>query len=117
MHKYFELVNDKISSWKSKGLSNEKISSITTTFNNKFATNLIYHNARLRVKFNGDFLWQDKAIYNHGPLVNIYIVYRSTPAVKDSNVTLENCPFGADKLTKNADIDKYKYSGYGTGFD
>ena len=25
--------------------------------------------------------------------------------------------FGAVKLTKNDDIDKYKYSGYGTGFD
>ena len=25
--------------------------------------------------------------------------------------------FGAVKLTKNTDIDKYKYSGYGIGFD
>ena len=25
--------------------------------------------------------------------------------------------FGAVKLTKNADLDKYKYSGYSTGFD
>ena len=25
--------------------------------------------------------------------------------------------FGAVKLGKNADIDKYKYSGYGIGFD
>ena len=31
--------------------------------------------------------------------------------------TLENCLFGAVRLTKNADIDKYKYSGYGIGFD
>ena len=31
--------------------------------------------------------------------------------------TLENCLFGAVKLTKNPDIDKYKYSGYGIGFD
>ena len=27
------------------------------------------------------------------------------------------CLFGAVKLTKNSDIDKYKYSGYGLGFD
>ena len=33
------------------------------------------------------------------------------------NPTFENCLFGAVKLTKNADIDKYKYSGYGIGFD
>ena len=31
--------------------------------------------------------------------------------------TLENILFGAVKLTKNADIDKYGYSGYGIGFD
>ena len=30
---------------------------------------------------------------------------------------LENCLFGAVSLTKTADIDKYKYSGYRTGFD
>ena len=31
--------------------------------------------------------------------------------------TLENCVFGTVKLTKNSDIDKYKCSGYGIGFD
>ena len=30
---------------------------------------------------------------------------------------MENCLFGAVTLTKNADIERYKYSGYGTGFD
>ena len=30
--------------------------------------------------------------------------------------TLENCLFGAVKLTKIADIDKYGYSSYGIGF-
>ena len=71
----------------------------------------------MRVKFNVDFLKQDKITYNHGPRVNIYIVHRLTPAVKDFNVTLENRLFGAVKLTKNADIDKYKYSECGIGFD
>ena len=28
-----------------------------------------------------------------------------------------NCLFGAVKLTKNADLDKYQCSGYGIGFD
>ena len=51
---------------------------------------------------------QNQVTYNHGPVVNIYIVYETTP---------ENCVFGAIKLTKNADVDKYKYSGYGIGFD
>ena len=30
---------------------------------------------------------------------------------------LGNCLFGSMKLTTNADLDKYKYTGYGIGFD
>ena len=30
---------------------------------------------------------------------------------------MENCLFGAVKLTKHVDVDQYKYSGYGIGFD
>ena len=98
-------------------MSNEKISSTTTASNNKFATSLVYLNAGLGVKFNRDFLKQNKVTYNHGPIVNIYIVYKSIPDTKDSSITLENCLSGAVRLKKNADIDKYKYSGYGIGFD
>ena len=35
----------------------------------------------------------------------------------DNDPTLKNCLFGAVTLTKNADIDKYGYSGCGIGFD
>ena len=31
--------------------------------------------------------------------------------------TLGNCLFGSVKLTKNADLDKYKYTGYSIQFD
>ena len=34
-----------------------------------------------------------------------------------SDSTLENCLFRAVSLTKNVDIDLYKYSGYGNRFD
>ena len=34
-----------------------------------------------------------------------------------TNPTLVNCLFGAVTITKNADFDKNKYSGYGIGFD
>ena len=61
---------------------------------------------------------QDKTMYTHGKVVNIYIAYEIS---KNNNIshytTLKNCLFGAVSLTKNADIDRYKYSGYGTGFD
>ena len=90
MYKYFKIASNKISSWESKGLSNKKISSTTSNNNNKFATSLIYFNARLKVKFNGDFLKQDKVTYSHAPIVNIYIVYKSTPTTNNSSVTLQN---------------------------
>ena len=35
----------------------------------------------------------------------------------DDYLTLENSLFGAVKLVNNADVDKYKYSGYAIGFD
>ena len=35
----------------------------------------------------------------------------------NNDPALKNCLFGAVTLTKNADIDKYKYSGHGIGFD
>ena len=42
---------------------------------------------------------------------------RSKNVNVSSYPTLENCLFGVVSLTKNVDIDKYKYSGYGIGFD
>ena len=60
---------------------------------------------------------QSQVTYNHGPVVNIYIVYETTPNTKTSNITLKNCLFGAIKITKHSDIDKCKYSGYGIAFD
>ena len=38
-------------------------------------------------------------------------------SIRKLETTLENCLFGSVKLTKNADIDKYRYFGYGIGFD
>ena len=50
-------------------------------------------------------------------LVNIYI-YEIRKSINISNYpTLEIFLFAAVSLIKNADISKYKYSGYGTGFD
>ena len=50
-------------------------------------------------------------------MVNIYIVYEIVKITASVVIQhLENCLFGAVSLTKNADTDKYKYSGYHTGF-
>ena len=67
----------------------------------------------MRVKFTGSSLKQSKI-----SLVNIYIVYELGASTShNDDPTLENCLFGAVTLTKNTDIDKYGYSGYGIGFD
>ena len=62
-------------------------------------------------------LKQDNVTYSNGPIINIYILYKLYGFVINSSATLENCLFGAVTLTNNADIDKYKCSGYGIGLD
>ena len=68
-------------------------------------------------KFTGECLKQDKPAFNNGKIVNIYIVYDLESNLNKFDPALENCSFGAVKLTKNSEIDKYKYIGYGIGFD
>ena len=61
---------------------------------------------------------QDKFAFSHGKVVKIYVIYEISKSINISDYqTLENFLFGAVTLTKNADINKYKYSGYGVGFD
>ena len=107
-----------ISSWKSKGLSNKTITLYATSDNS--LTPLIDHDgSNVRIKFNNGCLKQsNKLTYYYGHIVNIYIVYElDASSSTDSDPTLKNCLFGAVTLTKNTDIEKYGYSGYGTGFD
>ena len=76
------------------------------------------HMSKIRLKFNGSFLNRFPPTILHGNIVNIYIVYEITSDYKDINYpTQENCLFEFVKLTKNVNIDKYGYSGYGIGFD
>ena len=59
-----------------------------------------------------------KLQYTHGTIVNIYIVYElGASGSNDNDPTLKNCLWCRVTLTKNADIDKYGYSGYGVTFD
>ena len=77
-----------------------------------------YYVSKVRVKFTGSCLKQPKLSYTHGKVVNIYIVYELGASSSHNNdPTLKSCLFGAVILTKNADINKYGYTGYETGFD
>ena len=86
--------------------------------NHSFTANLSYYGTQKRVEFNGSCLKQDKVTFNHGKKLNISIVYEISKSINISDYpTLENCLFDAVTSIKNVDIDKYKYSGYGIGFD
>ena len=105
-----------ISSWKSKGLSDEVIQSPTIN-NNSLAPKLEYLGKKMFVKFDGScLLKQGKFTFNE-KTVNIYIACDLDSDLNNFDPTLQNCLFGAVRLTKNRDIDKYQYSGYGIGFD
>ena len=107
-----------ISEWKSKGLSDESIKPPSTSDNSLFSL-IDYLGNRIRLKFSGDCLkQQSKLTYTHGTIVNIYIAYELVASSSfNDDPTLKNSLSGAVKLTKNDNIDKCQYSGYGVGFD
>ena len=115
-----------ISWWESKGLSEENFKPPATS-DDSLLPLLDYLGDKTKLKFNGDCFKQPKVTYTHRKTVNIYIVcelgasssFNDDPTL-NTFVYLCLSPtslFGAVRLTKNPDIDKYQYSGYGTGFD
>ena len=105
-------------SWNSKGVSKEIIKAPRSNNNILSPTteNTCDHQ-KIKLKFNGGCLIQDQITYTPQTIVNIYIVHEITKKNYISDYpTLENCLFASVKLTKNPDIGKYKYSGYGIGF-
>ena len=119
VYRYFKFINNTnfISEWISKGLSSESIKPPTTS-NNSLAPAINNYGTKTRVKFTGSCLQQSKLTYTHKKIVNIYVVYELGAFSSNINdPTLKKCLFGAVTLTKDTDIDKYGYSGYGTGFD
>ena len=62
-------------------------------------------------------MFKTRSTFSHGKIVNIYIVYELDKTYVATHPTLVNCLFWAVSITKNADIDKNKYSGYRIGFD
>ena len=95
--------------------------SIKTPFtsHNSSAPKMICDHGKIRVKFDGIWLRHDGIPFIHGNVANTYFVYKLDTLSRDLNTDfrLGNSVFGAVKLTKNADLDKYGYSGYSIGFD
>ena len=90
--RYFKINGKYISSWKSKGLSDETITPRAVSDNS--VTPLIgYYGSKVKVKFNKGCLKQpDKLTYDYGRKVNIYIVYEiGASSFNNNDPTLKSC--------------------------
>ena len=119
LNNYFKVIAnaDCVSSWKSKGLSVETIKPPSTS-DNSVTPVLSYYGTKTRVTFTGSCSKQSIISYNHREITSIYIFYElGASSSYNNDPTLKHCLFGAVTLIKNADIYKYRYSGYGIGFD
>ena len=99
MYRYFKRIDgvgngDYIYYWQSKGLSDERINPIKLS-NLSNTPSLDYYGTETRVEFNGSSLKQDSVTVNHGKEVNIYLVFKISKSINNSDYpTLENCLFG-----------------------
>ena len=112
------LKRNHISTWISKELPDESINPPATSYN-ILAPLLSYVDVRPKIKFDGQYLKQEKVTFTHKNVLNIYIVYEINlwTHPQGADFKLVNSLFGGVKLTKNVYFDKHKYYGYGTGFD
>ena len=69
----------------------------------------------MSVKFSGNYVKENKSIYPVKSVVNIYIVYSVDPIIntRKTDFTVQNCLFGAVKLTKDVSTSNFQYKGYG----
>ena len=89
----------------------ENIENITK-LDSKLAPTFVDHYLLPDINFNGHCFIDNTSIPKKA--INLYISYTLNPQLRNLNTefTLGNCLFGSVKLTKNADLDKYKYTGY-----
>ena len=98
-------------------MSKESIENITKS-NSNFAPTFVDHHVLPDIDFNGHCLINNNISITK-KVINLYISYTLRHQLRNLNTdfTLGNCLFGSVKLTKNSDLDKYKYTGCGIGFD
>ena len=100
-------------------MSAEKLTTPTTTDNSLSPSIKWYRDSNFCFVYKESCLKQKNKIFNPPNRIYFFIVYELDRRSWDlnSNFTLKDCLFGGVKLAKNADLDKYVYHDYGTGFD
>ena len=98
-------------------MSEENIGNITKSESN-FPLTFADHHVLPDINFNVHSLLNN-IISIPKKVINKYISHTLNPWLRNLNTdfTLTDCFVGSVKLTKNANSDKYRYSGYSIGFD
>ena len=98
-------------------MSEENIENIGKS-DSTFAPTFVDHHILPGISFNGHFVIENNISIPKN-VIDLYICYKINPQLRNLNTdfTLNNWLFGSAKLTKNADLDKYKYGCYGIVFD
>ena len=96
IQKHFNLSNlNQISKWKSKELSNQYLDVVGTLGDVVLSKPI--KPMHVIFKGKGTLVQNDNDIIVGGPIVNIYIVYKTSPKFINSNFVFKNCLFGAIK--------------------
>ena len=104
--------------WKSKGISNESIKSPAALDNSLRLPLDYFDKPNIRLEVNGSCLKAGRVSYILNTIINFYNAFEINPWqwYVQISFTLRNFLFGAVKLTKNSELDKYFYFWYGISF-
>ena len=71
------------------------------------------------IEKNGKLVKTKNTTFTHSNRIKFFIIYELDTWSRDlnSDFTLKDCLFGGIRLAKNANPDKYVYSGYGIRFN
>ena len=99
-------------------MSTEKLAIPTTTDNSLPPSIEWYKNSKFYFIFKGSCLKQKKCNFYSSKYDKCFYAYKLDAWSRDlnSDFDLKDCLYEGVKLAKNADPDKYKYSGYDIGF-
>ena len=117
LYRYFKSVvnSNYVIEFKSKETSDESIKSPSSPHNFSHPS-LNYLGTKTRVGFSGSYLKQDIHSWRHSK--HLHCLWdKEKLQHKELSIIRKHCLFYAVTLTKNFNIDNYKYSEYDVGFD